>query len=73
MKSGDILKAAELRSKTVEELNVDLLSIRESQFKMRLQAATGETLKPHEFQNARRNIARIKTILTEKSQAGSAK
>lgn len=73
MKSGDILKAAELRKKTVEELNTDLLSLRDSQFKLRLQAATGQALKPHEFQIARRNIAKIKTILTEKSKAGSAK
>ena len=73
MKSGDILKAAELRKKSVEELNTDLLSLRDSQFKLRLQAATGQALKPHEFQIARRNIAKIKTILTEKSKAGSAK
>jgi len=70
--SSDILKAAELRSKSVEELNADLLEIRNSQFKLRLQAATGETLKPHEFKAARRNIARIKTVLNEK-KAGSAK
>jgi large subunit ribosomal protein L29 len=73
MKSGDILKAAELRKKSVEELNTDLLSLRDSQFKLRLQAATGQALKPHEFQIARRNIAKIKTILTEKSNAGSTK
>ena len=69
MKSADTLKAVDLRKKTVEELNADLLSIRDSQFKLRLQAATGQALKPHEFQIARRNIARIKTILTEKSKA----
>lgn len=72
MKSGDILKAAELRKKTVEELNVDLLSLRDAQFKLRLQAATGQALKPHEFKIARRNIARIKTILTEKSTVSTA-
>ena len=73
MKSGDILNAAELRNKTVEELNADLISIREAQFKLRLQSATGEALKPHEFKAARRNIARIKTVLNEKAKAGSAK
>jgi large subunit ribosomal protein L29 len=72
MKSGDILKAAELRKKTVEELNADLLSLRDEQFKLRLQSATGQNMKPHQFQIARRNIARIKTILTEKSNTGSA-
>ncbi len=70
---SDILKAVDLRSKTVEELNADLISIRNSQFKLRLQAATGEALKPHEFKAARRNIARIKTVLNEKAKAGSAK
>ncbi len=70
---SDILKADDLRNKTVEELNADLINIRNSQFKLRLQAATGEALKPHEFKAARRNIARIKTVLNEKAQAGSAK
>lgn len=70
---SDILKAVDLRNKTVEELNADLINIRNSQFKLRLQAATGEALKPHEFKAARRNIARIKTVLNEKAKAGSAK
>ena len=70
---SDILKADDLRNKTVEELNADLINIRNSQFKLRLQAATGEALKPHEFKAARRNIARIKTVLNEKAKAGSAK
>ncbi|MBT8141698.1 MAG: 50S ribosomal protein L29 [Gammaproteobacteria bacterium] len=73
MKSGQILKAAELRKKTADELNTELLSIRDEQFKLRLQAATGQAMKPHEFTIARRNIARIKTILEEKNSAGSEK
>ena len=69
MKSADTLKAVDLRKKTVEELNADLLSLRDAQFKLRLQSATGQAMKPHEFQVARRNIARIKTILSEKKNA----
>jgi len=73
MKSGDILKAAELRGKTAEELNADLLSLRDAQFKLRLQAATGQAMKPHEFKIARRNIAKIKTVLNEKTETGKTK
>ena len=72
MKSGDVLKAAELRKKTLEELNADLLSLRDEQFKLRLQSATGQETKSHQFQIARRNIAKIKTVLSEMSKAAGA-
>ena len=60
------MKAAELREKTVEELNAELLSILEEQFRLRMQASSGQRLKTHLFKQIRRDVARVKTILKEK-------
>ena len=61
------MKATELREKTVEELNADLLSTLEEQFKLRMQASSGQQVQTHLFKESRRNVARIKTILNEKA------
>jgi len=61
------MNATELREKTADELNVELLSLTREQFNLRMQQATGQMGKPHQMKNVRRNIARVKTILTEKS------
>jgi len=70
MKLDDVMKAADLRGKTVSELTETLNELRKEQFSLRLQAATGQAMKPHTFQVARRNIARVKTILNEKKKSG---
>lgn len=61
------MKATELREKSVEELNAELLSTLEEQFKLRMQASSGQEVKTHLFQQNRRHVARIKTILKEKA------
>jgi large subunit ribosomal protein L29 len=61
------MKAAELREKTVEELNAELLSSLEEQFKLRMQASSGQQVSTHLFKQTRRHVARIKTILNEKA------
>ncbi len=61
------MKTQELRDKTVEELNGELLSQLEAQFKLRMQASTGQLTQTHLLKQARRDIARIKTVLTEKA------
>lgn len=61
------MKAAELREKTVEELNQELISQLEAQFKLRMQASTGQVAQSHLLKQARRDIARIKTVLSEKA------
>jgi len=61
------MKATELREKTVEELNAELLANLEEQFKLRIQASTGQQVQTHLFKQTRRNVARIKTILKEKA------
>ncbi|MEM7279211.1 MAG: 50S ribosomal protein L29 [Pseudomonadota bacterium] len=61
---------ADLRSKSSDELNEELLKLRKEQFNLRMQQATGQLARPHEFRAVRKNIARVKTILAEMSKAG---
>ncbi|MFT6791454.1 MAG: large subunit ribosomal protein L29 [Cellvibrionaceae bacterium] len=60
------MKTSELREKTVQELNDELLSNLDERFKLRMQVSSGQEVKTHLFKQTRRQIARIKTILTEK-------
>ena len=59
------MKAADLRSKSVDELNEELVALRREQFNLRMQQATGEHPHVHEHSRVRREIARVKTILGE--------
>jgi large subunit ribosomal protein L29 len=61
------MNANELRGKSVDELNKELMAQREAQFKMRMKHRTGQMEQTHELKICRRAIARIKTILTEKA------
>ena len=61
------MKASELREKSVEDLNKDLLSLREEQFKLRMQKATGQLGQTHLLKDNQRAIARVKTVLTQKA------
>ena len=60
------MKAAEVRDKSHEELYQELLKLRKEQFSLRMQKASGQLGQPHLLKEARRDIARIKTILKEK-------
>ena len=67
-------KNDELRSKSAEELNKELLELRKAQFGLRMQLATQSLTKPSEIERVRRQIARVHTFLNEKSKSkGSAK
>ena len=59
------MKASELRDKSVEELNEELLVTLKEQFALRMQRATGQLGRPSDMKIARRKIARVKTILAE--------
>jgi large subunit ribosomal protein L29 len=61
------MKAQELREKTAEELNEQLEELNRKQFELRLAAKMGRLEKTHELKNTRRDIARVKTVLTEKA------
>jgi len=53
-------------------LKEELLNLRKEQFNLRMQQGAGQMSKPHLFKNVRRDIARVKTVLAEKKQAGEA-
>ena len=57
----------ELRGKSVEELNKELLRLLEAGFKLRMQKATGQLGQTHLVRAQRRDVARVKTILREKA------
>ncbi len=60
------MKAKELREKSVAELNTELLNLLREQFNLRIQLASGQLQQTHLIKQVRRNIARVKTLLTEK-------
>ncbi|NQV04696.1 MAG: 50S ribosomal protein L29 [Candidatus Omnitrophica bacterium] len=61
-------KSAELRNLSKPELKEKLLSLKKSLYEMRSQGATGRIEKPSKIKVARRDVARILTILTEKEK-----
>ena len=63
------MKASELRAKTVEELDKELIELRRAQFGLRMQAATQSLTKNSEIERVRREIARVHTVINEKSKA----
>jgi len=61
------MKAAELRTKSIEDLNKELVELLKAQFGLRMQFATQQLTKNSELRNVRRAIARVRTLLTEKA------
>ena len=61
------MKAEELREKSVEELNSLLLELSKTEFEQKYCNKVGRLDKPHLIKNTRRDIARVKTVLTEKA------
>ncbi|GAB3373712.1 50S ribosomal protein L29 [Spongiibacter taiwanensis] len=61
------MKALELREKSVDELNSQLLQLLEDQFKLRMQKSTGQLAQTHLLKKTRQDIARVKTVLQEKA------
>jgi len=65
------MKASELREKSVSELNEQLNTLYREQFNIRMQKSTGQLAQTHLSGNMKRDIARVKTIITEKQKVGS--
>ena len=62
------MKAIELREKSVDELQKELLALLKEQFNLTMQMSTGQMARPHLIRAARRSIARIKTVVAEKTK-----
>ncbi|KAA0891061.1 50S ribosomal protein L29 [Pusillimonas sp. ANT_WB101] len=59
------MKASELRSKDATELNTELESLLKAQFNLRMQRATQQLSNTSQLGRVRRDIARVRTILSE--------
>ena len=62
------MKANELRGKSAQELNEQLLGLLRDKFNLRMQKATGQLGQSHLLSQVKRDIARVKTVLNQ--QAG---
>ncbi|WP_111498306.1 50S ribosomal protein L29 [Marinobacter bohaiensis] len=62
------MKATELREKSVEELNQELIDLLKEQFNLRMRKATGQLNQSHLLSKVKRDIARVKTVLNEKAE-----
>lgn len=60
------MKTSELRSKSVDELNKELLELLKAQFGLRMQMATQQLANVSQIGKVRRDIARVRTLLREK-------
>ncbi|MFY8352638.1 50S ribosomal protein L29 [Pseudoalteromonas sp. SSM20] len=63
------MKASELKDKSTEELNTELLELLREQFNLRMQASTGQLAQSHLLRKVRRDIARVKTVINQKAGA----
>lgn len=63
------MNTKEMRAKSPEELNKEILELRKAQFSLRMQIATQQLTKTSELSRVKREIAQIKTILNEKARA----
>jgi len=61
------MKASELRAKTGDELNKELLELLKAQFGLRMQLATQQLGNTSQMKKVRRDIARVRTMLKEKA------
>jgi large subunit ribosomal protein L29 len=62
----------EMKGKTEVELRDELKSLLQEQFNLRMQKGMGQMTNVNELRRIRRDIARVKTIMTEKSNEGNA-
>ena len=62
-----------LRGKDKSGLTTELLKLRREQFSLRMQAASGQTVKSSDFSKVKKSIARVKTVQGEQARAGAKK
>ncbi len=66
------MNAEELRGKTPDQLNEQLLDLKKEQFNLRFQQASGQLENTARVREVRRDIARIKTVLSATSKTSQA-
>jgi large subunit ribosomal protein L29 len=66
------MNATELRSKTVSELRLELQNLLREKFNLNMQRGTGQLSRPDQMGRVRKSIARVYTVINEKTRAGDA-
>ena len=66
------MKASELRGKSADELTQELNSLLRAQFNLRMQKATQQLTNTSQIRKVRRDIARVRTLLSQKAKAETA-
>jgi large subunit ribosomal protein L29 len=64
------MKAKEIREKTNEEIVAEINTLKDELFNLRFQQATGQLENPARIKTVKKTIARMKTVLTERANAG---
>jgi len=59
------MSAKDLRTKDTAGLQGELIKLRREQFSLRMQSASGQTIKSSDFGKVKRSIARVKTVMRE--------
>jgi large subunit ribosomal protein L29 len=67
------MKASELKDKSLDQLDDELVKLKKEQFNLRFQKASGQLENVARVRQVRRDIARIKTVARQKSLGGAAK
>jgi len=62
------MSASDLRKKDEADLKTELLETLKEQFNLRMQQGTGQLARPHLMREARRKVARIKTLIRERAE-----
>lgn len=66
------MNGRELRNKTIAELREELEGLQREQFNLRMQKGVGQAPRTDRFGEVRRDIARVKTVINEKTRAANA-
>lgn len=61
------MKTSEIKKLTTEQINEKITELKKELFNLRLSKATGSLEKPHRIKELRHTVARLKTILNERS------
>ncbi len=60
------MKASGFRDQSIEDLEVEAVELSQQLFKLRFQKASGQLENPRKLRQVRKDLARLKTVLTEK-------
>ena len=61
------MEISDIKEKTVSELEIELVRLRKEHFNLRMQRASEQLPQTHLLRQTKRDIARVKTIIVEKT------